>query len=383
MTAIELSRLHRRYGEATAVKELDLVIDDGEFFSLIGPSGCGKTTTLRMIAGHEQPTSGTIRVHGRDVTRVPAHRRPVQTVFQNYALFPHLDVYRNVAFGLEEARIPKREVRAAVSDMLDIVHLGGRGSAMPGELSGGQQQRVALARALVLRPEVLVLDEPLGALDLKLRRQMQTLLRTVQREVGITFVYVTHDQEEAFSMSTRVGVMNGGELEQVGTPQAVYQQPASQFVADFAGASNMVPVVVQSLGPGAYRARVEESGLELEACGPAGLAGSAAHMVLRPESLRLVDADADGAVAAKVVDAAYRGPDSAVVVDTAELGRLSVLLHNDVELDIAPGAAVGVRLPRRGPWLVGAVTPGGGEAAADGEAAALAAELSLDTPSLR
>jgi spermidine/putrescine transport system ATP-binding protein len=222
--AVRLIGLERRFGEVVAVDGVDLDIADGEFFSLIGPSGCGKTTTLRMISGHEHPTGGEIEVKGSPMRAVPAHRRPVTTVFQHYALFPHLDVFENVAFGLRERRTPNDEVRRRVSSILELVRLEGRDRAKPRQLSGGQQQRVALARSLVLDPEVLLLDEPLGALDLKLRKELQLFLKQVQHEVGITFVYVTHDQEEAFSMSDRVAVMLQGRIEQVGRPQEVYQR---------------------------------------------------------------------------------------------------------------------------------------------------------------
>ena len=238
-----------------AVRGIDLAIADGEFFSLLGPSGCGKTTTLRLISGLEEPTVGRVEVHGRDMTRVPPHRRPVTTVFQNYALFPHLNVFENVAFGLRERRVARAELRSRVARLLELVDLSGRDTARPRELSGGQQQRVALARSLVLNPEVLLLDEPLGALDLKLRKQLQGLLKSVQREVGITFVYVTHDQEEAFSMSDRVAVMNLGRVEQIGGPREVYARPSTLFVAQFVGASNHFPArVVEVLADGRYRA---------------------------------------------------------------------------------------------------------------------------------
>ena len=220
--AVRLIGLERRFGDVAAVDGIDLDIADGEFFSLIGPSGCGKTTTLRMISGHEEPTAGQIEVKGQPMRGVPPYRRPVTTVFQHYALFPHLDIFENVAFGLRERRMPNDEVRRRVESMLDLVQLQGRERARPRQLSGGQQQRVSLARSLVLDPQVLLLDEPLGALDLKLRRELREFLKRVQHEVEITFVYVTHDQEEAFSMSDRVAVMQHGRIDQVGSPQDVY-----------------------------------------------------------------------------------------------------------------------------------------------------------------
>jgi spermidine/putrescine transport system ATP-binding protein len=283
MTAVRLEGLARTFdGGTAAVKGVDLDIAAGEFFSLLGPSGCGKTTTLRMLAGLERPTAGRIWVHGADLTRVSAHQRPIHTVFQQYALFPHLSVFDNVAFGLKERRVPSADIKARVGSMLDLVGLPDRVTARPRELSGGMQQRVALARALVLSPQVLLLDEPLGALDLRLRRQMQILLKTVQREVGITFVYVTHDQEEAFSMSDRVAVMHEGRLAQVGTPDEVYEHPASLFVADFVGTSNRLPGTVVSAGPLA----VKLDGIgSVSADGVPGLApGDACVAILRTAS---------------------------------------------------------------------------------------------------
>jgi spermidine/putrescine transport system ATP-binding protein len=219
---------------------MDLQIAEGEFFSLLGPSGCGKTTTMRMIAGFEEPTAGTVRLHGRDVTNVPPNKRDVNMVFQSYALFPHMNVFENVAFGLRRRNVPKATITEQVEAMLGIVNLAGRGHRRPRELSGGQQQRVALARALVNHPSALLLDEPLGALDLKLRQAMQVELKRIQREVGITFVYVTHDQNEALTMSDRIAVMNDGLIEQLASPREIYEHPASRFVAGFIGTSNLL-----------------------------------------------------------------------------------------------------------------------------------------------
>ncbi len=242
--AIELVGVAKEFaahGEiVAAVNGIDLVIQTGEFFSMLGPSGCGKTTTMRMIAGFEDPTRGSVYLKGRDVTGVPANRRDVNMVFQSYALFPHMSVAENVAFGLEQRRVPKEEIRTRVGEMLDIVDLAGREKRRPKELSGGQQQRVALARALVNRPSALLLDEPLGALDLKLRQAMQVELKRIQREVGITFVYVTHDQGEALTMSDRIAVMNNGAVEHLGTPREIYERPATKFVAGFIGTSNLL-----------------------------------------------------------------------------------------------------------------------------------------------
>jgi spermidine/putrescine transport system ATP-binding protein len=241
--AIELVSVVKEFsshGEVVAaVNGVDLVIQPGEFFSMLGPSGCGKTTTMRMIAGFEDPTRGSVLLHGRDVTSVPANKRDVNMVFQSYALFPHMNVYDNVAFGLQQRRVAKPEIRERVGQMLEIVDLAGRDKRRPRELSGGQQQRVALARALVNKPSALLLDEPLGALDLKLRQAMQVELKRIQREVGITFVYVTHDQNEALTMSDRIAVMNNGAIEHLGSPRDIYEHPATKFVAGFIGTSNL------------------------------------------------------------------------------------------------------------------------------------------------
>ncbi len=245
--AVELENVTKRFGEVVAVEETSLAIRDGEFFSLLGPSGCGKTTTLRMIAGFEEPTVGQIYIKGQQVAGIPPHRRPVNTVFQSYALFPHMTVYQNVAFGLEMKKVPKEEIKQRVEEVLELVQLPGMGERKPKQLSGGQQQRVALARALVNRPRVLLLDEPLGALDLKLRKAMQLELKAIQAEVGITFIYVTHDQEEALTMSNRIAVMNFGVVQQVGNPQEIYEHPSNRFVADFIGETNFLSCTVAEL----------------------------------------------------------------------------------------------------------------------------------------
>jgi len=237
---VELRGVTRRFGEVAAVDALDLAVVKGEFLSLLGPSGCGKTTTLRLIAGFERPDAGVVLIDGSDVSRLPPYRRPVNTVFQSYALFPHLSVVDNVAYGLKQRSIPRRDRRARAQEMLELVHLRDVGSRRPRELSGGQQQRVALARALVMSPKVLLLDEPLGALDLQVRKALQIELKRIQETVGITFVYVTHDQEEALAMSDRVAVMNRGRIEQLAPPQEIYDTPATEFVAAFIGDTNFV-----------------------------------------------------------------------------------------------------------------------------------------------
>src|SRR5579875_3128718 len=254
VAAIELIQVAKAFNSGqdavAAVDNVDLVVREGEFFSLLGPSGCGKTTTLRMIGGFEEPTDGTVLLHGKDVTNVPPNRRDVNMVFQHYALFPHMNVADNVAFGLERKGVAKSEVKQRVAEALELVELTGRERRRPRELSGGQQQRVALARALVNRPRALLLDEPLGALDLKLRQTMQMELKRIQREVGITFVYVTHDQSEALTMSDRIAVMNDGVIEQLGLPREIYEHPATRFVAGFIGTSNLLSGTVSRVVEG-------------------------------------------------------------------------------------------------------------------------------------
>jgi len=291
---VRLIELTKRFREIVAVDAISLEIRIGEFFSLLGPSGCGKTTTLRMIGGFELPTSGRIELRGRDVTMEPPEKRSVNMVFQSYALFPHLSVFDNVAFGLRRRKAPDADVRRRVGAALELVRLTGYDRRGPGELSGGQQQRVALARALVCEPTVLLLDEPLGALDLKLRRQLQVELKRVQVEVGITFVYVTHDQEEALALSDRIAVMNGGRIEQLGAPEELYERPRTRFVADFIGTTNLLAGTVESVAGG-------EAVIALAGAGrcivPAGRLASGNHVeiAVRPEALALVMVPADGA----------------------------------------------------------------------------------------
>ena len=257
---VELRGVTRRFGAVAAVDALDLAVVKGEFLSLLGPSGCGKTTTLRLIAGFERPDEGTISIDGSDVSRLPPYRRPVNTVFQSYALFPHLSVLDNVAYGLKQRRIPRSERRVRATEMLELVQLEDVGSRRPRELSGGQQQRVALARALVMSPKVLLLDEPLGALDLQVRKALQIELKRIQETVGITFVYVTHDQEEALAMSDRVAVMNKGRIEQLAPPQEIYDAPATEFVASFIGDTNFVAAPSGRLAIRPENVRLSRSG---------------------------------------------------------------------------------------------------------------------------
>jgi spermidine/putrescine transport system ATP-binding protein len=282
---IQLETLTKRFGDQIAVDGVDLDMPPGEFFTLVGPSGCGKTTTLRMIAGFERPTSGRILLDDVDVAHTPPHKRNVNTVFQSYALFPHLSVADNVAFGLKYKRVTKGERRQRVSEILELVRLSGFEQRKPSQLSGGQQQRVALARALVLRPRVLLLDEPLGALDARLRKDLQVELKALQAEIGVTFVFVTHDQEEALTMSDRVAVMNNGRVEQAGPPQSIYEQPATLFVADFLGVSNLIPAEATGTDGGDCILRVGER--TLRACeGETGARGEVRAMV-RPERVRV------------------------------------------------------------------------------------------------
>lgn len=248
IAAVQVAEVTKRFEAFTAVDNISLDIHDGEFFSMLGPSGCGKTTTLRMIAGFEQPTSGQIYIYGQPVAGIPPYQRPVNTVFQNYALFPHMTIAENVAFGLQMKHVAKAEITRRVGEALELVRLPHLADRRPKQLSGGQQQRVALARALVNRPQVLLLDEPLGALDLKLRKAMQLELKQIQAEVGITFIYVTHDQEEALTMSDRIAVMDAGLVKQVGTPRMIYEHPRNRFVADFIGETNFVPGKIAGLG---------------------------------------------------------------------------------------------------------------------------------------
>lgn len=305
--AVELVGVTKRFGDdVLAVDSLDLNINDGEFFSLLGPSGCGKTTTLRMIAGFEFPTEGSVRIHGAEMGLKPPNERPVNTVFQSYALFPHMTVSDNVAFGLQMKKVSKADVGTRVRRVLDQVQLSQRADAKPSQLSGGMQQRVALARALVNEPEVLLLDEPLGALDLKLRQNMQFELKDLQSRVGITFVYVTHDQEEALTMSDRIGVMSNGHLLQIGDSHDIYERPQSRFVADFIGDINLIDADV--IGSG--RAKLS-NGVEvgLPSGGPAS---GAVTLALRPERLMLhtgsdTPPDSRNAVRAKVIRRTYYG----------------------------------------------------------------------------
>jgi spermidine/putrescine transport system ATP-binding protein len=343
---IELAGLSKLFGDSTAVDNIDLSVASGEFFSLLGPSGCGKTTTLRLIAGFEQPTSGRILLDGADVSAVPPHRRDVNTVFQSYALFPFLSVSDNVAFGLRYAKVTKAELRSRVAAALDLVSMSSFSSRRPSQLSGGQQQRVALARALVLNPKVLLLDEPLGALDAKLRRSLKVELKALQERVGITFLYVTHDQEEALTMSDRLAVMNAGRIAQTGTPREVYEEPADAYVADFLGAANLMEVSVSEAGSPATLKLGESVLTSSHAC-PA-VAGEIAHAVIRPERVRVEPHGSAGPnrVPALVERVVFLGAATQLMLRLATGTSLQALLQNDGDrLDLAQGSPVHAYLP--------------------------------------
>jgi spermidine/putrescine transport system ATP-binding protein len=322
---LELRDLSKEFTGQVAVDSVDLEVNDGEFVSLLGPSGSGKTTTLRMIAGFERPTSGTIVLEGTDVQDVPAHKRPINTVFQDYALFPHLSVEQNVAFGLKAKRVSREEISRRVREALELVELGPLAGRAPGQLSGGQRQRAALARALVLRPRLLLLDEPLGALDLKLRRSMQLVLMDLCRQLGITFLYVTHDQEEALTMSDRIAVMNEGRVEQYATPEDLYRRPRSSFVAGFVGENNLVRGTLR--GRADDGCVVELGGVRLEVQGDSlhGVAaGSAVLVALRPEALRLMTDPAPEEITGTVAQSVFVGADARVIVDVGEGEEITV-----------------------------------------------------------
>jgi spermidine/putrescine transport system ATP-binding protein len=340
--AVELKDVTKTYADrigvgrpVTAVKALSLGIRPGEFFTLLGPSGCGKTTTLRMIAGFESVTSGELRIQDQPVQHVPPDKRPVNTVFQNYALFPHLSVAENVGFGLAVKRLAAPERAARVSEALELVRLPGLGNRRPDQLSGGQQQRVALARALVNRPAVLLLDEPLGALDLKLRKEMQLELKELQTQVGITFIYVTHDQEEALTMSDRIAVMNRGELLQVGDPKMIYEQPATRFVADFIGESNFITGSVVSVEQG--RVLIAALGREMAARSEtSALApGQSVTVALRPEKLTVASPSGADTITGTIREMIYIGTDTRLIIALPSGERLVARVPNTGNRDRA------------------------------------------------
>ncbi len=325
--AVDLVRLRKSFGAVMAVDEVSLSIQDGEFFSLLGPSGSGKTTVLRMIAGFEEPSGGAILLNGRDVTHVAPFDRDVNTVFQDYALFPHMSVQQNVEYGLKVKGISRAERRVRAGEMLEVVRLSGYGDRKPNEMSGGQRQRVALARALVNRPGLLLLDEPLGALDLKLREEMQTELKSIQRQVGITFVFVTHDQGEALSMSNRIAVFNNGRVEQVGTPREIYDRPSTDFVAGFVGTSNLISAELSTR-----------------------LLGVSAQHTIRPERIRIVSGveqlgDGDRSTSGHVADIQYLGAFSRVRVTLSTGETIVASIASDELSGLTTGTAVRLAWP--------------------------------------
>jgi spermidine/putrescine transport system ATP-binding protein len=343
---VELLDLVKRFGDVVAVAGIDLDISPGEFFSLLGPSGCGKTTTLRLIGGFERPTSGRIMLDGVDMATTPPHRRNVNTVFQSYALFPHLNVGENVSFGLRFHNVSGEERRKRVADALSLVHLAGYQARKPNQLSGGQQQRVALARALILNPAVLLLDEPLGALDAKLRKALQIELKALQEEVGVTFIYVTHDQEEALTMSDRLAVMSEGKIEQIGPPKQVYEEPQSVYVADFLGVSNLMDAVAEGgNGAGSCRVRLGDSVLDSEV-GDTGARGPV-KVVIRPERVLIEERDAAGsnAVPGMVERVVYVGPVIQMIVRLAPGESIQAMVPNRGGGQFAQGTPVMVHMP--------------------------------------
>jgi spermidine/putrescine transport system ATP-binding protein len=341
LSGVVLENLSKRFGDVQALRDLTLEIEDGEFFSLLGPSGCGKTTTLRLIAGFEEPTTGRILLGGTDVTNRPPNRRPVNTVFQHYALFPHLSIQDNISFGLGFTDLTKQEKKRRVGEALSLVRLEGFERRKPNQLSGGEQQRVALARALVLNPRVLLLDEPLGALDAKLRRALQIELKTIQQQVGITFVYVTHDQEEALTMSDRILVMAHGRPQQIGTAEELYEEPNNAFVADFLGISNLMPAEahgrgIVSLGEHTVRAG---RGL-LDETGPVTL-------TIRPERIRLeaLGPETENRLRGVVTRLVYLGSTSQALIELPHGDVVQVLLTVDGTMPLREGMILLVHLP--------------------------------------
>jgi spermidine/putrescine transport system ATP-binding protein len=344
---VRLVELVKRFADVTAVAGINLEMPPGEFFSLLGPSGCGKTTTLRMIAGFERPDEGQILLDGVDMAQTPPHKRNVNTVFQNYALFPHLSVADNVGFGLRYKDVSKADAKKKISDALALVRLEGYEKRRPSQLSGGQQQRVALARALILNPAVLLLDEPLGALDAKLRKALQIELKSLQQEVGITFIYVTHDQEEALTMSDRLAVMSNGRVEQVGTPSEVYEEPATAYVADFLGVSNLMDARATGLG-GDGRARVRLGDFELLAAkGDLDVTGDV-KITIRPERVRLEAHGTSGEnrVPGMIERVVYVGSTLQVIVHLAPGQTLQAWMPNEgAGIPFEQGTPISVHLP--------------------------------------
>ncbi len=345
---VTLSNLTKRFGSQCAVDSICAEITAGEFFALLGPSGCGKTTTLRMLAGFEDPTRGQIVLDGADVTHLPPNKRKVNTVFQHYALFPFMDVRGNVGFGLRYQHCSKKELNQRVGEALDLVELGPYARRKPAQLSGGQQQRVALARALVLRPSVLLLDEPLGALDARMRRTLQVELKALQERVGITFIYVTHDQSEALTMSDRVAVLRSGRIVQVGSPRAVYDEPADAWVADFLGVSNLMDAVVETPGDGTRPCTVRTGAFALDAHGGAVGSAGRVRLAIRPERVALFGfGESRGNLIPGIVQrTVFLGSATQVIVNLAVGGTIQALVDNTAEAaSWPPGTPVKACLP--------------------------------------
>jgi spermidine/putrescine transport system ATP-binding protein len=359
--AIEMQDVLKQFitpegGILSAVNHVTMQIKDGEFFSLLGPSGCGKTTSLRMIAGFELPTAGKIFIHGKEMSQVPAFQRPVNTVFQQYALFPHMTVEQNIGFGLEMKGVAREERSQRVSEALEMVRLPGMEMRRPKQLSGGQQQRIALARALVNKPEVLLLDEPLGALDLKLRKEMQLELKTLQREVGITFIYVTHDQEEALTMSDRIAVMSKGVALQIGKPEEIYERPASKFVADFIGETNFIDGVVKAQNRSTVEVELSGTGVVCVESSRTFTNGQPVSVAARPEKLRLNSEIKDGNnISGRVEDVIYIGTDTHYGVRFAGGQKVRVREQNvnqEYHQLFSPGQEVTVSFTRTSPRIL-------------------------------
>ncbi len=348
--AVEITNVTKKFGEVVAVDDVTIRIQDGEFFSMLGPSGCGKTTTLRMIGGFELPTDGTVSIMGELQGFKPPYQRPVNTVFQNYALFPHMTVAQNIAFGLEMKKVSKSEIQERVQDMLNLVQLPNMGKRKPKQLSGGQRQRIALARALINHPKVLLLDEPLGALDLKLRKDMQLELKAIQERVGITFVYVTHDQEEAITMSDRIAVMSAGKVLQIGTPEEIYEYPQSLFVADFIGESNFIPGKVTKLGDGLGLKLIDGRSLKAAWAEPEIKIGESAVISVRPEKVHIYPAEADvqmenmSQLSGTIEQAVYIGTDTRYTVRLNEETVVQVRQQNMLRGGTHLGEGVKVNL---------------------------------------
>jgi spermidine/putrescine transport system ATP-binding protein len=366
--SVRLAGVTKRFGANTAVDNVTLDIHAGEFVALLGPSGCGKTTCLRMIAGFEQPDDGQVFISGSQVAGIPAHKRDVNTVFQSYSLFPHMTVLENVAFGPRNKGVSKADARQQAQEMLDIVRLGDFGPRKPQQMSGGQQQRVALARALVNRPSALLLDEPLAALDLKLRKAMQIELKRIQREVGITFIFVTHDQEEALTMSDRIAVMSQGKIEQVGTPEEIYNQPATVFVAGFIGSANLLPATVTEVGSELIFARIAGGAVVSSPHnGRAFQTGQQVTVMLRPERIALDDAERDGRVGiwTTVTNRIFHGASSDVMVELADGTELVADLEADDGLSCHVGEKLWLSWATGSAWIIPEAIEFGGSTSTD------------------